>query len=97
MANTTVSIRERSKTADGRWRSSAKIMVPEGKLNADAERRGKFYLVWTENGKKKETKVEAKTFESALNQGCSCEGTASFPVLIQPARLLGPGGISGAA
>jgi integrase len=67
MANTTVSIRERSKTADGRWRWSAKISIPEGKLKpAEAERRGSFYLVWTENGKKKETKVKAKTFESAL-------------------------------
>jgi hypothetical protein len=33
---------------------------------ADAERSGKFYLVWTEKGKKKETKVKARTFEAAV-------------------------------
>src|ERR1039458_5822251 len=67
MANTTVSIRERIKTANGRWGWSRKIPIPEGKLKpADGERSGKFYLVWTENGKKKEMKVNVKTFESAV-------------------------------
>ena len=67
MANTTVSIRERIKTADERWVWTPKIPIPEGKLKpAEAERKGKFYLVWTENGKKRETKVKAKTFESAV-------------------------------
>jgi hypothetical protein len=59
MANTTVSIRERIKTADERWVWTPKIPIPEGKLKpAEAERKGKFYLVWTENGKKRETKVD---------------------------------------
>ena len=61
MANTTVSIRERIKTADERWVWTPKIPIPEGKLKpAEAERKGKFYLVWTENGKKRETKVKAQ-------------------------------------
>jgi hypothetical protein len=67
MANTTVSIRERIKTADGRWAWSQKIPTPTGKLKpAEAERRGKFYLVWTEKGKKTETNVKGKTFEAAV-------------------------------
>jgi site-specific recombinase XerD len=67
MANTTVSIRERIKTADGRWGWSRKRPVPAGKLKpAEAERRGKFYLVWTEKGKKRETNVKNKTFEAAV-------------------------------
>jgi hypothetical protein len=62
MANTTVSIRERIKTNDGRWAWSQKIPTPTGKLKpSEAERRGKFYLVWTEKGKKRETHVEGKT------------------------------------
>jgi hypothetical protein len=62
MANTTVSIRERIKTADGRWGWSPKTLIPEGKLKTtDAQRRGKFYLVWTENGKKRESKVKDGT------------------------------------
>lgn len=49
MANTTVSVRERIKTADGRWGWSQKIPTPEGKMKpAESERRGNFYLVWTE-------------------------------------------------
>jgi site-specific recombinase XerD len=67
MANTTVSIRERIKTADGRWGWSPKTLIPEGKLKTtDAQRRGKFYLVWTEKGKKRESKVKDGTFESAI-------------------------------
>ena len=67
MANTTVSIRERIKTAEGRWKWSPKISAPEGKLKPTvAERRGKYYLVWTENGKKHEQKVKDKTFEAAV-------------------------------
>jgi len=67
MANITVSIRERVKTADGRWGWSPKIPVPAGKLKVTAaQRRGKFYLVWTENEKKRESKVKDKTFEAAV-------------------------------
>ena len=66
MANTTVSIRERIKT-DGRWTWSPKISIPEGKLKPDeAQRKGKFHLVWTERGKKQEPKVKGKTFEAAV-------------------------------
>jgi integrase len=61
MANITVSIRERIKTADGRWGWTTKIPIPEGKLKtAEAERKGKFYLVWTDNGKKREQKVRSR-------------------------------------
>ena len=67
MANTTVSIRERVKTADGRWTWSPKIPIPEGKLKpAEAQRTGSFYLVYTEHGKKQEPKVKGKTFEAAV-------------------------------
>ncbi|MGA2414930.1 MAG: site-specific integrase [Candidatus Sulfotelmatobacter sp.] len=67
MANTSVSIRERIKRADGRWGWSTKISIPEGKFKpADAERSGKFYLVWTEHGKKREAKIRAKTLEAAV-------------------------------
>src|ERR1700739_826418 len=67
MANTTVSIRERIKTADGQWRWSAKISIPTGKLSpAEAERKGIFYLVWTENGGKREQPIEGRRFETAV-------------------------------
>jgi hypothetical protein len=67
MANTTVSIRERLRTADGRWTWSPKIPIPDGKLKpAEAQRRGNFYLVYTEHGKKREPKVKGKTFEAAV-------------------------------
>jgi integrase len=66
MANTTVSIRQRNKTADGRWKWSPKIPIPVGKLKpSEAQRQGKFYLVWTEKGKKRESKVRVRTFEAA--------------------------------
>src|SRR5579864_4988155 len=67
MANTTVSIRERIKTADGRWRWSAKISIPKGKLSpTEAGLKGVFYLVWTENGEKQEQPVEERRFEAAV-------------------------------
>jgi site-specific recombinase XerD len=67
MANITVSIRERVKTADGRWVWTQKIPIPERKLKAtDAERRGTFYLVWTESGKKREQRVEDRVFAAAV-------------------------------
>jgi len=67
MANTTVSIRERIKTADGPWQWSPKIPIPEVKLKPDeAQRRGNFHLVYTEHGKKREPKVKGKTFEAAV-------------------------------
>ncbi|MFZ0901745.1 MAG: hypothetical protein WAN21_20840, partial [Candidatus Sulfotelmatobacter sp.] len=67
MANTTVSIRERIKTTDGRWTWSPKIPIPEGKLKpSEAQRRGTFYLVWTERGKKQDQKVKGNTFEAAV-------------------------------
>lgn len=67
MANTTVGLRERIKTADGRWRWSPSIPVPEMSLKpADANRKGNFYLVWTENGKKREQPVKDKNFEAAV-------------------------------
>ena len=67
MANTTVSIRERIKTADGRWSWSPKIPIPERKLKPEeAQRKGNFYLVYTESGKKREPKVKGKTFEAAV-------------------------------
>lgn len=67
MANTTVSIRERIKTADGRWHWSPKIPTPQGKLSpSEAGRKGVFYLVWTENGEKQEQRVEERRFEAAV-------------------------------
>jgi integrase len=67
MANTTVSIRERIKTDDGQWTWSPRIPIPEGKLNtAEAQRKGKFHLVYTERGRKREPKVKGKTFEAAV-------------------------------
>src|SRR5215831_265255 len=67
MANTTVSIRERIKTADGRWQWSPKIPIPQGKLSpSEAARKGVFYLVWTENGEKQEQPVEERRFEAAV-------------------------------
>lgn len=67
MPNTTVSIRERIKTADGRWTWSPAIPIPEGKLKpAEAQRKGNFHLVYTEHGKKQEPSVKGKTLESAV-------------------------------
>jgi integrase len=66
MANTTVSIRERIKTPEGRWRWSCNLRPPDGNLNpSEAERKGKFYLVWTERGKKSEQRVKGN-FEAAV-------------------------------
>jgi len=65
MTNTTVSIRERLKTPDGRWRWSCNLRPPDDKLTPpEAERKGKFYLVWTEGGKKRE-RVKGN-FEAAV-------------------------------
>jgi hypothetical protein len=42
-------------------------MGPECKLKpAEAQRKGNFYLVYTESGKKREPKVKRKTFEAAV-------------------------------
>lgn len=66
MANTTVSIRERSKSPEGRWRWSCILRPPEDKLKPpEAERKGKFYLVWTEGGRKREQRVKGN-FETAV-------------------------------
>jgi integrase len=66
MANTTVSIRERIKSPEGRWRWSCNLRPPEDKLKPpEAERKGKFYLVWTEGGRKREQRVKGN-FETAV-------------------------------
>src|SRR5258708_28259915 len=66
MANTTVSIRERVKTPEGRWRWSQNLRPPDDKLKpSEAERKGKFYLVWTEQGKKHEQRVKGN-FEAVV-------------------------------
>ena len=66
MANTTVSFRERIKGPEGRWRWSGNLRTPEDKLKpSEAERKGKFYLVWTEGGKKREQRVKGN-FEAAV-------------------------------
>jgi len=65
MANTTVGIRERVKI-EGRWLWSCNLRPPEDKLTpSEAERNGKFYLVWTEGGKKREQRVKGN-FETAV-------------------------------
>ena len=66
MANTTVSIRERIKI-EGRWRWSSNLRpAEEQKLTpCDAERNGRFYLIWTEGGKKHEQRVKGN-FETAV-------------------------------
>ena len=67
MANTTVSIRERVKTTDGRWCWSAKIPIPKAKLSpSEAARTGAFYVRWTENGEPQEQPVEGRRFEAAV-------------------------------
>jgi integrase len=67
MANTAVSIRERIKTADGRWVWSPKIPIPASKLKPEeAQREASFYLVWTEREKKRELKVKGKTFGATV-------------------------------
>src|SRR5258708_620468 len=64
MANTTVGIRERIKL-EGRWRWSCNLRPAEDKLKPfEAERKGKFYLVWTK-GKKHEQRVKGN-FEAAV-------------------------------
>src|SRR6516164_4507827 len=65
MANTTVSIRERIKDPKGRWRWSRNLRPRDEKLmTSEADRKGKFYLVWTE-GKKREQRVKGN-FEAAV-------------------------------
>ena len=59
MANTTVSIRERTKDPEGRWRWSQNLRPPDDKMKpSESEREAKFYLVWTEHGKKREQPVK---------------------------------------
>jgi hypothetical protein len=66
MANTTVSIRERIKSPEGRWRWSCNHRSPEDKLKpSETEPKGKFYLVWTEGGRKREQRVKGN-FEAAV-------------------------------
>jgi len=66
MANTTVSIRERIKTPEGHWCWSCNLRPPDDKLKPpEAERKGKFYSVWTEQGKKREQRVKGN-FEAAV-------------------------------
>jgi hypothetical protein len=44
-----------------------KISIPTGKLSpADAERKGIFYLLWTENGGKREQPIEPRRFEAVV-------------------------------
>src|ERR1700735_448286 len=65
MANTNVSIRERIKI-EGHWRWSCNLRPREDKLTpSEAERKGKYYLVWTEGGKKREQRVKGD-FETAV-------------------------------
>jgi len=65
MANKTVSIRERLKDPAGRWRWSQNLRPPDDSLKpSEADRKGKFYLVWTE-GKKHEQRVKGN-FEAAI-------------------------------
>jgi hypothetical protein len=65
MANTTVSIRERIKGPEGRWRWSHNLRPPDDKLRPfEGDRKGKFNLVWTE-GKKCEQRVKGN-FEAAV-------------------------------
>jgi len=48
---------------------------PEGKLKpTEAQRRGKYYLVWTERGKKREQKINGNTFEDAVKAARSKRG-----------------------
>jgi hypothetical protein len=64
MAKTTVGIRERIKNPEWRW--SQNLRPPDDKLKpSEAERKGKFYLVWTEQGKKREQRVKGN-FEAAV-------------------------------
>jgi len=66
MANTTVSIRERFKTADGRWHWTPKVAIPNEKLKpGKAERKEKSYFVWTEKGEKREQALKGN-FEAAV-------------------------------
>ncbi len=66
MANTTVSIRERLKNPEGRWCWSCNLRPSDDKLKStEAERKGKFYLVWTEGGKKREQRIKGN-FEAAV-------------------------------
>jgi integrase len=66
MANTRVSIRERVKSPGGEW-GWTRIPVSEGQLDVTEEnRRGIFYLVWTEKGKKQEQRVKEATLGAAL-------------------------------
>jgi integrase len=54
------------KSPEGRWRWSCHLQTPEDKFKpSEAERKGKFYLVWTESGKKREQRVKGN-FETAL-------------------------------
>ena len=65
MAIKTVSIRERLKDPLGRWRWSQNLRPPDDSLKpSEADRKGKFYLVWTE-GKKHEQRVKGN-FEAAI-------------------------------
>ena len=65
MANTTVSIRERIKDTEGRWRWSQNLRPQDDKQSSELDRKGKFYLVWTESGKKREQRVKGN-FEAAV-------------------------------
>ena len=66
MANTTVSTRERIKTPERCWRWSQNLRPQDDKLQpSQLDRKGKFSLVWTEEGKKREQGVKGN-FEAAV-------------------------------
>jgi integrase len=59
MANTTVGIRERIKNPEKLWRWSRNLRPPDDRLKpSEGERKGKFYLFWTERGKKHDQRVK---------------------------------------
>jgi hypothetical protein len=69
MANTTVSIRERIKDPEGRWRWSHNLRPPDDKLKpSEGDRKGKFYLVWTEGKKCEQKKKEDPPRASRLSK-----------------------------
>jgi len=80
MANTTVGIRERIKTPEGRWCWTQNLRTPEDDLKPpEAERKGKFYLFWTAGGEKREQRVKGivhigREFPAVVDAGCRESG-----------------------
>jgi len=72
-----------------RWTvGTLKIKIPEGKLQpAEAQRKGDFYLVYTQHGKKQEPKVKARPLRQQWRPHVRNNVIWKMPLMGSPALI----------